>query len=61
MDRQPQESEDRPHACVLACALASRADLIASGDGDLLALRSFQGIPIGNAAQALAIIQAAGP
>ena len=31
---------------VLALALAARADLIVSGDADLLSLVSFQGIPI---------------
>jgi putative PIN family toxin of toxin-antitoxin system len=38
---------------VLACALAAHADLIVSGDKDLLVLQSFQGIPILTAAQAL--------
>jgi predicted nucleic acid-binding protein len=31
---------------VLALALATQADLIVSGDDDLLALGQFQGIPI---------------
>jgi putative PIN family toxin of toxin-antitoxin system len=38
---------------VLACAVAARADLIVSGDGDLLMLQAFQGIPIVTAAEAL--------
>jgi len=42
---------------VLACALAAHADLIVSGDGDLLSLQSFQRIPIIAAAQAIGIIQ----
>jgi len=39
---------------VLACALAARADLIVSGDGDLRALGTFENIPIVSAAEALA-------
>lgn len=31
---------------VLACAVAAKADLIVSGDSDLLALREYQAIPI---------------
>jgi len=38
---------------VLACALAARADLIVSGDADLLNLKSYQGIPIIAATEAL--------
>lgn len=38
---------------VLACALAAHADLVVSGDADLLDLRSYQGIPIVAAAEAL--------
>ncbi len=38
---------------VLACALASKADAIVSGDTDLLTLKSYQGIPIFTAAQAV--------
>ena len=38
---------------VLACALAAQADLIVSGDTDLLNLKTYQGIPIVNAAEAL--------
>ena len=38
---------------VLALALAAQADLIVSGDQDLLVLGQFQGIPIATARQAL--------
>ena len=38
---------------VLACALAARADLVVSGDSDLLNLKFYQGIPIVGAAGAL--------
>jgi hypothetical protein len=37
---------DPDDAAVLACALAARAEAIVSGDDDLHALRSYQGIPI---------------
>ena len=38
---------------VLAVALAAHADLIVSGDSDLLNIASYQGIPIVTAAQAV--------
>lgn len=38
---------------ILACALAANADIIVSGDRDLLSLESFRGIPIVNPARAL--------
>lgn len=38
---------------VIAAAWAARADCIVSGDSDLLALESYQGIPILTAAQAM--------
>lgn len=38
---------------VLACALAAGADLAVSGDSHLLNLKSFQGIPIVAAAEAI--------
>ena len=41
---------------VLALALAAQADLIVSGDDDLLALKHYQGIPIVAPAQALRLI-----
>lgn len=41
---------------VIACAIAARADLIVSGDDDLLTLKTFQGIRIVSPAEALRII-----
>lgn len=38
---------------VLALAMAAQADLIVSGDDDLLSLGNFEGIPILSSAQAL--------
>jgi uncharacterized protein len=38
---------------VLACALAARADLIVTGDSDLLTLPNYQNIPILTPAEAL--------
>lgn len=38
---------------VLACAVAAPADLIVSGDAHLLNLKTYQGIPIVTAAEAL--------
>ena len=46
-------SRDIDDDAVLACALAARADLVISGDADLLVLGSFRGIGIASAAQAL--------
>lgn len=51
-----QISRDADDDAVLACALAARADLIVSGDDDLLVLGSFRATPIVTAAQALALI-----
>lgn len=48
-----QVSRDPDDDAVLACALAARADLIISGDADLLSLKTFQAIPIVTVAQAL--------
>jgi len=45
---------------VLALALAAQADLIVSGDQDLLVLQRFEGVPIVNAAQALQLLDARG-
>jgi uncharacterized protein len=56
----PGVSRDPDDDHVLACALAARADLIVSGDNDLLVLERFEGIAIVNAAQALGIIEAGG-
>lgn len=44
---------------VLACALAAQADLIVSGDADLLDLREYQSIRIVDAAEALRLIERA--
>jgi putative PIN family toxin of toxin-antitoxin system len=43
---------------VLACALAAQADLIVSGDKDLLVLRHYRGIPIFGSSNALTFITA---
>lgn len=48
-----QTSRDPDDDEVLACAIAADADLIVSGDGDLLTLGSFRGIPIVTAASAV--------
>ena len=53
--RDPDDDE------VLALALAARADLIVSGDADLLVLQQFEGIPILDPAQALQRIAATDP
>jgi len=42
---------------VLACALAAQADLIVSGDTDLLTLQDYQGIRIVDATTAMALIE----
>lgn len=51
-------SRDPDDDHVLACALAAHADLIVSGDRDLLVLDRFQDIRILTAAQALAVLGA---
>lgn len=48
-----QVSRDADDDAVLACALAARADLIVSGDDDLLSLKRFEGVTIATAAQAV--------
>ena len=50
----PQTSRDPDDDQVLAVALAAQADLIVSGDQDLLVLGSFRGIPVLTAAMAVA-------
>lgn len=46
-------SRDADDDAVLACALAAHADLIVSGDDDLLVLKTFQDIPIATVSQAI--------
>lgn len=53
-----QVSRDADDDQVLACALAARADLVVSGDRDLLDLESFEGIRIVTAAEAVRLIAA---
>jgi predicted nucleic acid-binding protein len=57
--RTPLSSSGRAtdDEAVIACALAARADLIVSGDQDLLVLKRYRRIRILNAAEALAIIR----
>ena len=43
---------------MLVCALAAQAELIVSGDADLLVLKQFQNMRIVTAAQAVKIIAA---
>jgi putative PIN family toxin of toxin-antitoxin system len=50
---QEQVSRDADDDDVLACALAGRADLVISGDDDLLALQRFGNIPIVSVAEAV--------
>ena len=49
----PKNLRDSDDVHVLACAVAAQADAIVSGDDDLLVLKSFEKIPIINAAEAL--------
>jgi len=50
-------SRDPDDDHIIACAVAANAQLIVSGDHDLLDLGGFRGIPILTAAQALALIE----
>jgi putative PIN family toxin of toxin-antitoxin system len=49
----PPVLRDPKDLMVLAAAVAARADAIVTGDDDLLAMESFEGIPIMKARQAL--------
>jgi uncharacterized protein len=51
-----QVARDADDDAVLACALAARADVMVSGDKDLLVLKAFRGIPIVTVAQAIQVI-----
>lgn len=53
----PQIVRDPDDDHVLACALAAQADLIATGDADLLDLKTHQSISIITPAEALRLIQ----
>lgn len=54
----PRVVRDPDDDHVLACALTARADLIVTGDNDLLDLHAYQNIPIITAAEALRRIEA---
>jgi putative PIN family toxin of toxin-antitoxin system len=54
----PRIGRDPDDDHVLACALTAKADLIVSGDKDLLALHEYQNIPILAPADALRRIEA---
>ena len=54
----PRVVRDPDDDHVLACALTARADLIVTGDNDLLDLNAYQDIPIVTAAEALRRIEA---
>ena len=45
---EPVVEADPDDDAVLACAVAARAEVIVSGDSDLLAVESYEGIPILN-------------
>jgi putative PIN family toxin of toxin-antitoxin system len=53
-------SRDADDDAVLACAIAARADLVVSGDADLLVLQNFKGIAIVSPAEALGYLAAKG-
>jgi putative PIN family toxin of toxin-antitoxin system len=54
-DVPPVSVRDPKGRAVLACAVGRRADVIVSGDKDLLVLGSFEGIPILTAQQCLTL------
>ena len=49
----PPSLRDPDDLAVLACAISAAVDVIITGDKDLLTLKSFEGIPIIEAAEAL--------
>jgi putative PIN family toxin of toxin-antitoxin system len=53
----PQVVRDPDDDHVLACALVASADLIVTGDKDLLTLNTYENIPIVTAAEALRRIE----
>jgi uncharacterized protein len=57
----PQVVRDPDDNHVLACALAAKAEIVVSGDKDLLDLARYRGIPILTTAEALQRIDAAKP
>lgn len=50
-------SRDPDDDRVIACAIAARADIIVSGDGDLLVLETVAGIAVRKVADALRILE----
>lgn len=56
-DISPAVAGDPDDDQVLACAIAAGADLVVSGDNRLRNLKTYQGIRIVNAAEALALIE----
>jgi len=54
----PRVVRDPDDDHVLACALAAAAELIVSGDTDLLELADYEGTPVVSAAEALRRIEA---
>jgi putative PIN family toxin of toxin-antitoxin system len=55
------ELRDRKDLPVLAAARAGAVDLIVTGDKDLLTLKSFAGMPIVDAAEALELLELSRP
>jgi putative PIN family toxin of toxin-antitoxin system len=53
----PRIGRDPDDDRVIACAVAGKADVIVSGDGDLLALEQVGAIPIRSAAQFLKMLE----